>query len=153
MGKTNVEVSDRKFPNFQHAMEASACYLEIEGRLLLIQQAIGRPEEGLWGVPAGKLEIGETPEAAAKRELFEETGIQIQKPSQIQYLRTLYIRKPDLDYVYYVFKIQLDKKPLIHLSFEHENYQWASAKDLEVLPLRAGVKKALQYYRLGKTES
>lgn len=149
MTKQKAEVSDKKLPNFQPKMEASSCYLEIDDHLLLIQQATGKPEEGLWGVPAGKLELNETPEAAAKRELFEETGIQIHSSSQVQYLGTLYIRKPDLDYIYYMFKIHLHGKPHIHLSFEHNNYMWASAKDLENIPLRAGVKEALQYYREG----
>ena len=35
------------------------------------------------------------------------------------------------------------------LSFEHNSYRWANAKDLESLPLRAGVKEALQYYKKG----
>lgn len=144
-----VEVSDQKPANFQPKMEASACYLEVDDRILLIQQEKGKTDEGKWGVPAGKLEQGETPEIAAKRELFEETGIQIQSPSQFVYLGTLYIRKPDLDYVYYMFKVHLDQEPHIQLSLEHSNYRWADGKDLKNLPLRPGVKEALQYYRNG----
>jgi 8-oxo-dGTP diphosphatase len=141
-----VEVSDKKPPDFLPKMEASACCLEIAGHLLLIQQAKGKWEESLWGVPAGKLELNETREAAAERELFEETGIQIQSPSEIQYLTTLYIRKPDIDYIYHMFVVRLDKKPRVRLSFEHMSYRWAKRKELESLPLRAGVKEALQYY-------
>lgn len=147
MTMSKVEVSDLKFPNFQAKMEASACYLEIDDHLLLIQQATGMPEEGRWGIPAGRLELNETPEVAAKRELFEETGIKIQAPSQIQYLGTLYIRKPELDYVYYMFRIHLGEKPSLRLSFEHNSYRWANAEDLENFSLRTGVKEALQYYK------
>ena len=93
-----VEVSDKKLVNFQPKMEASACYLEVDNCILLIQQGKGKTDEGRWGVPAGKLEWGETPEIAAKRELREETGIQLQFGSQLVYLGTLYIRKPDFDY-------------------------------------------------------
>lgn len=147
MTTAKVEVSDLKLPNFQAKMEASACYVEVDDHLLFMQQAEGRAEEGRWGVPAGKIELNETPEFAAKRELFEETGIEIQ--AQIQYLGTLYIRKPELDYVYYMFKIHLDEKPPLRLSFEHNSYRWANDKDLESLPLRAGAKEALQYYKKG----
>jgi 8-oxo-dGTP pyrophosphatase MutT (NUDIX family) len=147
MTTLKVIVSDQKLPNFQPKMQASACYIEMDNHLLLIQQASRKSEEGLWGVPAGKLEPGETPEAAAKRELFEETGIQMLTSTQIQYLNTLYIRKPDIDYVYYMFKIHLDKKPTIRLTSEHHNYRWANFKDMENMPLRAGAKEALQYYR------
>lgn len=33
------------------------------------------PGAGLWSLPGGKQELGETAEAAARRELFEETGL------------------------------------------------------------------------------
>jgi len=144
-----VEVSDQKLANFQPKMEASACYLEVDNRILLIQQGKDKTDAGRWGVPAGKLERGETPEMAAKRELFEETGIQLQSVFQFVYLGTLYIRKPDLDYLYYMFKVHLDQKPPIRLSLEHSNHRWANGEDLENLPLRSGVKEALQYYRNG----
>lgn len=142
-----VDVSDQKLVNFQPKMEASACYLEVDNQILLIQQEKGGTDEGQWGVPAGKLELNETPEMAAKRELFEETGIQLLSPAQIIYLTTLYIRKPDLDYIYYMFRVPLNKKPSIKLSVEHSDYRWVSRDDLRKLPLRPGVKEALQYYR------
>jgi ADP-ribose pyrophosphatase len=48
--------------------------LDAEGRILLVRQwrhAVGR---ALWEIPAGTLGRGEPPEAAARRELAEETG-------------------------------------------------------------------------------
>ena len=40
----------------------------------LVQRA-NEPNRGLWSLPGGKIELGETTLAAAKRELFEETGL------------------------------------------------------------------------------
>ncbi|MBZ9686541.1 NUDIX hydrolase N-terminal domain-containing protein [Clostridium estertheticum] len=37
-----------------------------------------RSDDELWGVPGGWAEIGETPEASIKRELFEETGYEVE---------------------------------------------------------------------------
>ena len=46
------------------------------GRLLLVQR--GRaPSRGLWSVPGGRVEPGETEEAALVREVAEETGLQV----------------------------------------------------------------------------
>lgn len=140
-----TEVSDQKFPHFQPKVEAVVCYVEAEKELLVIQQEQGKTDEGLWGGPAGKIEPGETPEVAVRRELFEETGIRPSSP--IVYLGTLYIRKPDFDYTYYMFQLQLDQKPSIQLSFEHSDYRWVKSEEIESLPLRPGVKEALHYYR------
>jgi 8-oxo-dGTP diphosphatase len=44
------------------------------GRVLLVRRKIP-PDAGCWGFPGGKIEFGETIEAAAERELFWETAI------------------------------------------------------------------------------
>jgi len=45
-----------------------------EGRVLLIKRGIP-PSQGLWAIPGGSLELGETLQRGAERELLEETGI------------------------------------------------------------------------------
>jgi 8-oxo-dGTP diphosphatase len=54
----------------------AAALLDADGRVLLQQRPPGKPMAGLWEFPGGKLEPGETPEAALIRELDEELGIQ-----------------------------------------------------------------------------
>jgi 8-oxo-dGTP diphosphatase len=51
---------------------ASACVWR-DGHVLLIQRA--KPPVGLWSLPGGHVEFGETARAAAMRELLEETGV------------------------------------------------------------------------------
>lgn len=46
-----------------------------EGRILLSHVAPGNVGAGLWTLPGGGLEFGESPEAAAIREVEEETGL------------------------------------------------------------------------------
>jgi 8-oxo-dGTP diphosphatase len=49
--------------------------VEWEGSFLVGQRPEGVPLAGLWEFPGGKIEPGETPEAAAVRECREETGL------------------------------------------------------------------------------
>jgi 8-oxo-dGTP diphosphatase len=46
------------------------------GRLLLVQRGHA-PHPGLWSLPGGRIEPGETPEQAAEREVREETGLAV----------------------------------------------------------------------------
>jgi 8-oxo-dGTP diphosphatase len=49
--------------------------IDADGRVLLAQRPAGKSLAGLWEFPGGKVEQGETPEAALIRELQEELGI------------------------------------------------------------------------------
>jgi 8-oxo-dGTP diphosphatase len=49
--------------------------VDADGRVLLAQRPPGKPMEGLWEFPGGKVHPGESPEAALIRELKEELGI------------------------------------------------------------------------------
>ena len=47
-----------------------------EGRVLLVRRGVA-PSRGLWAVPGGALELGETLQQGAEREILEETGVAI----------------------------------------------------------------------------
>jgi ADP-ribose pyrophosphatase YjhB (NUDIX family) len=47
---------------------------DAQGRLLLIRRGHA-PSEGMWSVPGGRMEPGETEREAVVRELAEETGL------------------------------------------------------------------------------
>ncbi len=49
--------------------------IDTDGRILLAQRPAGKDLAGLWEFPGGKVQAGETPEAALVRELHEELGI------------------------------------------------------------------------------
>jgi 8-oxo-dGTP pyrophosphatase MutT (NUDIX family) len=143
---SKVKVHEKEPTGFTPQVQVVACYIEIEGKSLWLQSGLGKSAFGKWGVPAGKLEKGETLEQAALRELFEETGISLQDPSQMQHIHTLYVRTPETDFTYHVFKVDLEQIPEVCLSDEHQSYKWASLQDLEKMPLIDGAREALAFY-------
>ncbi len=54
-----------------------AAVILFNGRILLHQRKKGDALEGTWEFPGGKVEKGETPEGALKREIKEEIGLEI----------------------------------------------------------------------------
>lgn len=55
----------------------AAALIDGDGRVLVQQRPPGKPMAGLWEFPGGKVDPGETPEAALRRELEEELGLKI----------------------------------------------------------------------------
>ncbi|MEO1551399.1 MAG: 8-oxo-dGTP diphosphatase MutT [Pseudomonadota bacterium] len=54
---------------------SAVALIDADGRVLLAQRPEDKAMAGLWEFPGGKVEPGETPEAALIRELEEELGI------------------------------------------------------------------------------
>jgi len=77
------------------------CVAEWEGKILLCKRAI-EPRHGLWTVPAGFLEKGETTAEGASRETLEEANARV----EIAALFSLY-NLPHIDQVYLLFRGRL----------------------------------------------
>lgn len=144
-----AHVYQQKPKDFNPKVQVAAVYVNVDGKLLILELSPNKQEKGAWGVPAGKSEMGEMLVQTAKRELFEETGIDIESESAFRSFGELYIRKPDLDYVYHLFAIHLDSQPSIQLSLEHSSYRWVSRQEVESLPLMVGERPALLAYYEG----
>ncbi len=63
--------------NARILLVAACALVDADGRVLLAKRPPGKPLAGLWEFPGGKVEPGETPEAALIRELKEELDIEV----------------------------------------------------------------------------
>ncbi len=61
---------------YQQVKLSAAVLIEEDGRILLFQRA-HEPWKGTWNLPAGYVEVDETPAQAAVREVREETGLEV----------------------------------------------------------------------------
>lgn len=113
-----------------------------ERLFLLLQPAPGKP----WGFPKGKLDRGETVEAAARREIAEETGLTAitldpEFRHAIQYLfhRGRTVVTKDVTY----FLAHTDSTA-VRISHEHTAFRWASLDDSMELVIFDNARETLR---------
>ena len=87
--------------HYQNPRMVVGCIAEWEDRILLCRRAI-EPRYGLWTVPAGYMENGETTQAGAIRETLEEANARV----EIGTLYALY-NIPHINQVYLLFRARL----------------------------------------------
>jgi 8-oxo-dGTP diphosphatase len=110
------------------------------GRLLLIRRGHA-PSRGLWSVPGGRVEAGETEEAAVVREVAEETGLTVAAGGLLGRVRI-----PAAGVVFTVadFACRLahpGQQPVA--GDDADDVAWVDAAQLAVLPVTPGLVEAL----------
>jgi 8-oxo-dGTP diphosphatase len=112
-----VRVGQRRF-----TVTAGAMIFNDEGRILLLDHVF-RPDCA-WGIPGGFLSKGEQPEAALRRELKEEIGIEVEAVEML-FARTL--PRPRQIEIYFRARAIGRPEPC---SFEIKSACWFSVDDL-----------------------
>ena len=90
-----VEVLQRRFPNgrehevtiVRHRPSVVIVPMRDDGRIILIRQYRASLDRMMWEIPAGSVDDGESPDAAAARECEEEIGL---RPGKVRRIRGLY---------------------------------------------------------------
>lgn len=57
---------------------ASASAVVLRGERVLLVKRAHPPSQGRWSLPGGVIELGETVQGAARREVYEECGVEIE---------------------------------------------------------------------------
>lgn len=98
------------------------------GRVLLSRRRADQSFPGCWELPGGKLEPGEAPRAALRRELAEELGLQA-RPGEV--FDVLFHRYPDFDLLLLVYAC--DPGPLPPVPREVDAVRWFEPPELATL--------------------
>ena len=120
-----------------------------DGRIM-IDQRIGDALEkvnGLWEVPGGKLEFGETPEQAIRREILEEIGCRVKVKKLIPYTDVGTLEYPEkLQHTvvfYYVCELVDDGCVEAH---DHKigGFRWVKPEELDNYEFMFGNRAAIE---------
>jgi 8-oxo-dGTP diphosphatase len=75
-GKLRRSCPNCRFIYFQDPKVAVIVRVILDGKVLMVKRNMD-PEKGKWALPAGFIDYGEDPREAAKREVKEETGLDV----------------------------------------------------------------------------
>jgi ADP-ribose pyrophosphatase YjhB (NUDIX family) len=100
-------------------------------RILMCRRA-EEPASGLWSIPSGYLECGETLEQATVRETLEETGVVID-PEMLDLYNV--INMTDVEQVSVLFRMRLFEEPKVLAGLECADAAFMSEKQIAALKL------------------
>ena len=122
-------------------IEVVAAIIHDEGRIFATQRGYGDYKDG-WEFPGGKMELGESPEEALKREIWEELETKIIVEHLVQTVEYDY---PKFHLKMHCFWCHIESGQLVLK--EHEAARWLKPEELESvdwLPADKVVVKKLQ---------
>ena len=117
-----------------------AIVVDDAGRLLLVRRA-NPPAQGLWSIPGGRVEIGESDEQAVVRELHEETGL---RGRILHEVGTITREAPSGGtYVIRDFLVHVDEPAGLRAGDDAADAAWFEREELGDLPTSPGLIEIL----------
>ena len=102
--------------------------VQKDWQALVLQRGPGTRCTDSWETVHGRVEPGERPEQAARREVFEETGLEIQRLYSIT-VQPFYLHKLGTIMLGVVFAAIADASARVSLGPEHRASEWLSVSD------------------------
>lgn len=137
-------VFQEKPKEFDPKIEVAACFIRVGDQVLFLKRLPHKPQGTTWGIPGGKFDKGESPEQTVVRETHEETGIEMSDQSSLGYLGKVYIKYPEMDYVFHIFEYKAEDFPKVKLNpKEHADYRWVTIEEALQMTLIPGEEECI----------
>jgi mutator protein MutT len=107
-------------------------------KLLVCQRPKHKRHGGLWEFPGGKVEPGETDESAARRELHEELGIEVNRVAEVEFA----IADPNSSFLIAFAPVDISGEPTCH---EHDALAWCTTEELASLDLAPSDRRYVEH--------
>ncbi len=115
-------------------MKIVGCFLEYEGKFVILLRHNHKPNGGTWGLPAGKVESGEESQAAMLRELREETGY-VATTSELVHIGDFTFGEKNNMYTFVAYKVSLSKPyKMVTEDVAHADYKWVTGPECFAIP-------------------
>lgn len=115
-------------------MKIVGCFLEYDGKFVILLRHPHKPNGGTWGLPAGKVEAGEDDKQALIRELREETGYNA-SVKELEHLGDFKFGDDDKAYIFATYRVKLNKPyDMIVEEVAHAEYKWVTPKECYAFP-------------------
>jgi ADP-ribose pyrophosphatase len=115
-----------------------------EGRILLVKRKYP-PKQGKWAIPGGSVNLGESLQAAAEREVMEETGLIIEAKKPI-YTFDLIERNSKGDVIFHFVIVDLFAKYVsgnVLAADDVSDARWFDPDEIDGLDISENTKKLL----------
>ncbi|MGQ9857669.1 MAG: NUDIX hydrolase [Thermodesulfobacteriota bacterium] len=118
-----------------------------QGRVLLVKRA-NPPARGSWNIPGGAIRLGETLEEALRREILEETGLEVEPKGVAGVVERIYSEADAIEYHYLIvdYACRLQGGSL-RASSDAQEAHWFSKEELWALDLPSDTLKVIERAR------
>ncbi|MBT2446789.1 NUDIX domain-containing protein [Streptomyces sp. ISL-43] len=142
---------DPQAPKANSLVPAASAVVVDEGGRVLLQR---RTDNGMWALPGGKMELGESLGDCAVRETFEETGVTVEITGIVgTYTNPGHVFSYDDGEVRQEFSICLLARPTggsLRVSDESFEVAWFTPEAVDDLPMVPAIRRRIDDWRAGR---